>query len=266
MLAKELQSYLRSLNGGWMDLENTVDTFKSGSPEVEVKGIAVSWMSTRAALARASDLGANVFITHEPTYYNHTDDLQSRLFGLKRVREKREFVRESGMTIIRCHDLWDQYPGIGIPDAWGAALGLGEAIGGEGYYRVYDVAGRTAGDVARQVAARTAVFGQEAVQLIGDPEQPVTRVAIGTGAITPLLLYVSDYDVDLAICTDDGFTYWQDAAYAWDAELPTIVVNHATSEEPGMRQLAAHLAERFPEVPVHFVPRGCLYRLVTPEG
>ena len=74
------------------------------------------------------------------------------------------------------------------------------------------------------------------------------------------------YDVDLAICTDDGFTYWQDAAYAWDAGLPTIVVNHATSEEPGMRQLAAHLTERFPEVPVHFVPRGCLYRLVAPEG
>jgi putative NIF3 family GTP cyclohydrolase 1 type 2 len=266
MLATDLQSYLRSLDGGWMDLENTVDTFKSGSPDVEIKGIAVSWMSTRAALARASDLGANVFITHEPTYYNHTDDPQSRLFGLKQVRDKRDYVRRSGLTIIRCHDLWDQYPGIGIPDAWGSVLGLGEAIEGEGYFRIYDVAGRTAGAVAQQVAVRTAVFGQEAVQLIGNPEQLVTRVAIGTGAITPLLLYVSDYDVDLAICTDDGFTYWQDAAYASDAGLPVIVVNHATSEEPGMQCLAAHLRAQFPDVPLHFIPHGCVYQLVMGAG
>ncbi len=265
MLAKDLQSYLRSLNGGWMDLDRTVDTFKAGDPEAEVTGIAVSWMSTRFALARAVALGANVFITHEPTYYNHHDDPQSPLFGLQGVRDKRRAVQESGLTIIRCHDLWDQVPGMGIPDAWGAALGLGDAVAGEGYYRVYDVAGRTAGDVAQQVAARTAGYGQEAVQLIGDPGQPVTRVVLGTGAITPLLQYVSDFDPDLAICTDDGFTYWQDGAYALDAGLPVIVVNHATSEEPGMQRLAEHLRQRFPDVPVHFLPRGCLYRLVTSQ-
>ncbi len=48
MKEHELQSYLRSLNGGWMDLENTVDTFKSGPPGSEVRGIAVSWMSYTA--------------------------------------------------------------------------------------------------------------------------------------------------------------------------------------------------------------------------
>lgn len=266
MLAKDLQSYLRSLNGGWMDLGETVDTFKAGDPEIEVRGIAVSWMSTRAALERAAALGANVVITHEPTYYNHHDDLESPLVELDGGRDKRAFVENSGLTIIRCHDLWDQVPELGIPDAWGEALGLGEAIEGKGYYRVYDVAGRTAGDVARQVAARTRRYGQEAVQLIGDADQPVTRVAIGTGAITPLFAFVSDYDVDLAICTDDGFTYWRDGAYAGDVGLPVIVVNHATSEEPGMASLAEHLQARFPEVPVHFIPHGCLYRLVTSPG
>jgi len=262
MLAKDLQTYLRSLNGGWMDLETTVDTFKSGDPEAEVAGIAVSWMSTREALARAAELGCNLFVTHEPTYYTHHDDLGSPVFELAGSREKRAFVETSGMTILRCHDLWDQVPEIGIPDAWGAALGLGEAIDGAGYYRVYDVAGRTAGDVARQVAERTRALGQEAVQLIGDAEAPVSRVAIGTGAITPLFGFIRDYSVDLAICTDDGFTTWQHGAYALDAGLPVIVVNHATSEEPGMMRLAEHLQAQFPNVPVHFIPRGCLYRLI----
>jgi putative NIF3 family GTP cyclohydrolase 1 type 2 len=96
----------------------------------------------------------------------------------------------------------------------------------------------------------------------------VTRVAIGTGAITPLFSYLRDYAactdhrIDLAICTDDGFTYWQHGAYALDVGLPVIVVNHATSEEPGMMRLAEHLQAQFPDVPVHFIPRGCLYRLI----
>lgn len=266
MRAQDVQSHLRSLNGGWMDLAHTVDTFKSGDPETEITGIAVSWMSTTAALRQALALRCNLFVTHEPTYYGHHDELDGPVFELAGAREKRAFIEQSGIVILRCHDLWDQVPEMGIPDAWGAALGLGAAVGGEGYYRVYDVEGRTAGDVARQVAARSRAFGQEAVQVIGDPETPVSRVAIGTGAITPLFGYLRDFrdalGLDLAICTDDGFTYWQHGAYALDAGLPVIVVNHATSEEPGMQRLAEHLRARFPEVPVHFLPRGCLYTLV----
>ena len=49
--------------------------------------------------------------------------------------------------------------------------------------------------------------------------------------------------MDLAICTDDGFTYWHDAAYAIDMGIPAIVVNHAVSEEAGLMNLARHLAK-----------------------
>ncbi len=45
MKARDLQSYLQSLNGGWVDPQKTVDTFKSGDPGAEVTGIAVGWMS-----------------------------------------------------------------------------------------------------------------------------------------------------------------------------------------------------------------------------
>jgi len=266
VLAGDLQGFFRSLNGGWLDPETTVDTFKSGGPDVEVTGIAVSWMSTSAALERALGLGCNVFVTHEPTYYNHLDACDSPIFELDGVREKRDFIEASGMSIIRCHDLWDQVPGVGIPDAWGEALGLGRVVGGEGYYRVYGVSGRSAGEVASQVAARSVQYGQEAVQLIGDPDTSVTRVAIGTGAITPLFTYVTKYQIDLAICTDDGFTYWQHGAYAADAGLPVIVVNHATSEEPGMIRLAETIQRRFPTVPVHYIPHGCMYTLVSGDA
>ena len=262
MKARELRQYLQSMDGGWVDWKKTVDTFKSGDPEVEIEGIAVGWMSYTWALEKALALGCNLFVTHEPTYYDHFDKNQE-IFRYESARKKREFIKENGLIVLRCHDLWDQVPGIGIPDSWAKQLGFENPVAGEGYYRVYDVSGRTALDVARQVAARTKELGQEAVQLIGPEEAEVTRVAIGTGAITPFKHYLDAYQVDLAICSDDGFCYWHDGGLAIDMEMPVIVVNHATSENHGLELLADHLSEKFPEMPVHFIPQRCMYRLVS---
>jgi hypothetical protein len=72
--ARDIKAYLRSLNRGWISMEETVDTFKSGNPDAEVKGIGVGWMSYTWALERALELGLNMFITHEPTYFEHRDN------------------------------------------------------------------------------------------------------------------------------------------------------------------------------------------------
>lgn len=262
MKASDILIYLRSLNGGWMNLDSTVDTFKSGDPDMEVRGIAVGWMSYTWALQKALELGCNVFVTHEPTYFDHCDN-NERMLALPAVQQKRRFIEQSGLIILRCHDLWDQYPGAGIPDSWGSWLQLGQMVGGDGYYRVYDVSGRTARDVARQVAARCAPFGQNSVQLIGPADKVVHRIAIGTGAITRFQHMLTLFDTDLVLCTDDGFTYWRDGAYAIDMDIPAIVVNHAVSEEAGLMSLAACLSQQFPAVPVHHIPQHCMYQLVS---
>jgi len=141
-------------------------------------------------------------------------------------------------------------------------LGFIKPIAGEGYYRVYDVSGQTARSIARQVAERTKSLGQDAVQLVGPADAPVSRVAIGTGAITPFMHFLDAYRVDLAICTDDGFTYWRDGALAIDMGIPVIVVNHPVAEVYGMKLLADHLSNRFPDVPVHFIPQSCMFQLI----
>ena len=261
MKAHELQSHLRSLNDGWMNLEKTVDTFKAGDPESEVGGIAVGWISYTWALKEAVALGCNIFVTHEPTYYIHHDD-DVDVFRFQEVRAKRQYIVDHDLVILRCHDLWDQLPGIGIPDSWAKLLGLGEPIDGSGYFRVYDVSGRSALQVAQQVAARTKKFGQEAVQLLGPVDKPVTRVGIGTGAITPFQRLLGEYGIDLAICSDDGFSYWRDGGLAIDIQIPVIIVNHAVSEEAGMIHLARHLQERYPDIPVHHIPQRCMYELI----
>ena len=261
LTAGEIHRYLKSLDGGWVQWEKTVDTFKAGSPDTLVKGIAVGWMSYTHALEKALELGCNLFITHEPTYYNHRDD-DPEIFRFPSVKAKREFIEKKGLIIIRCHDVWDQYPGIGIPRGWGKLLDLGEPLDGAGYYYVFDGKGRSAEAVARQIAVRTAPMGQPAVQLIGPGDKPVRRIVLGTGAITPMFHFIEKLSADMAICVDDDFTYWRDGAYAIDAGFPVAIVNHPVSEEYSMKLLAGVLSKRFPQVPVHHIPERCMYRLV----
>jgi len=259
--AGDIHRYLKSLDGGWVRWEKTVDTFKAGSPETAVKGIAVAWMPYNHALGRAQELGCNLFVTHEPTYYNHRDD-DPEIFRFPAVKAKREFIEKNGLVIIRCHDVWDQYPKIGIPTGWGTLLELGQPIDGAGYYYVYDGKGRSSGALARQIASRTAGFAQPGVQLIGPDDKPVRRIALGTGAITPMFHFIEKLAADMAICVDDDFTYWRDGAYAIDAGFPVVVVNHPVAEEYSMKLLADQLSRQYPQLPVHHIPESCMYRLV----
>lgn len=262
LTAGEVHGYLKSLDGGWVDWEKTVDTFKSGSPEAEVKGIAVAWMSYTHALEKALELGCNLFVTHEPTYFNHRDN-DPDIFRFPAVTAKRKFIEENGLVIIRCHDVWDQYPEIGIPTGWGKLLGLGPPVDGSGYYYVYDGKGRSSEAIAQQMAKQTAYLGQPGVQLIGPDDKTVNRIVLGTGAITPMFHFIEELGADMAICVDDGFVYWRDGAFAIDTGFPVALVNHPVSEEYAMKLLADHLRKKYPQTPARHIPERCMYKLVT---
>jgi putative NIF3 family GTP cyclohydrolase 1 type 2 len=259
--ARDVETHLRSLDGGWVDWEDTTDGFVAGEPDTEVSGIAVVWMGTSAALTESLQVGCNLCIVHEPLY-NGGQREEETMLRFAGVREKRAWIEESGLVVLRCHDLWDQMPRIGVPDSWARTLGLEHPVMAEGFVRVFEIPGETAGSVARHVAEAVRALGQEAVELVGDPEAPVRRPALGTGAITPFIQFVERYGADLAICTDDGFTYWREGGVAVDLGIPVVVVNHAVSELPGMESLASYLQERFPTTRVRYIHQRCMYALV----
>jgi putative NIF3 family GTP cyclohydrolase 1 type 2 len=262
----EVYAYLRSLDRGWVDWEQSTDRIIIGPDDPPISGIAVGWMSYWWALRRAVDLDCNLFITHEPTFFSGHDD-EEAIFRFGGARAKREWLRTSGLTVLRCHDVWDQLPELGVADSWVRFLGLGDPVAAEGFYRLTEVSGFTGRTLAQQVASRTARFGQSIVQLVGPPDTPVTRVATGTGAITSLPQLLDVFDLDAAICTDDGFTYWHAGALAIDLGIPVVVVNHAVSELHGIELLARHLADRYPSIPVRHIEQRCMFESVrAPEG
>src|SRR5260221_6002025 len=50
--------------------QETVDTFKAGDPDTEVKGVAVTMMATLDVLQRAAAAGGELRYTHQPTRYH----------------------------------------------------------------------------------------------------------------------------------------------------------------------------------------------------
>ncbi|MBC7235265.1 MAG: Nif3-like dinuclear metal center hexameric protein, partial [Chloroflexi bacterium] len=259
--AKDVHEHFRAL-GTWVDWEHTCDGFKYGDPDTVVTGIAVSWQSLQEALEEARDKGCNLFITHEPTFYSHLDDDEA-LKATEPAQRKMAFLCESGMVVYRCHDVWDVYPKLGIVDAWSAFLGLGEPAATAKYYNLHEVPMTTAWELAFRIAQQVRPLGQQAVEFVGERWQMVSKLAVGTGAITNVRKMV-DLGADVVLTTDDGIAYWRDGAWIADMGLPMIVVNHRTAEIPGLHKLAKYLGERF-QVPVEFVGRTCSYEIYATE-
>jgi len=88
-----------------------VDTFKAGDPDTPVTGVATTMMATFDVLKRAASEGANLVITHEPTFYSHEDKTESLEEANDPVwREKENFIREHRIVVWRFHDHWHMRP------------------------------------------------------------------------------------------------------------------------------------------------------------
>ncbi len=262
--ARQVHEHLRSI-GTWVDWNGrTCDGLKYGDLDTEVKGIAVGWQSLQSTIEEAHDLGCNLFITHEPTFYSHMDDDTSVQETVPAVR-KRAFLDRTGMVVYRCHDTWDTYPRLGILDAWGEFLELGEPIAKIPYHNLYQVPSTSAWELARRIAQRVKALDEQSVQFIGTTWQMVSRLAIGTGAATRARAMV-DLGADVVLLSEDGMDTWREGSWLADLGVPAVIVNHRTSEIPGLRRLAEYLRSRYPGVPVHFVGATCGVQVYATEA
>ena len=83
----------------------TVDTIKSGSADQQVTGIVTTMFSTIKVIEEAAKLNANFIIAHEPTFYNHTDDI-NWVANNEIVKKKQDLLQQHNITVWRFHDYW----------------------------------------------------------------------------------------------------------------------------------------------------------------
>ncbi len=258
MRVSDVMDHFREI-GTWVERQKTVDQVLHGSEDEEVQGIAVGWIASERPAREAAERGANLFVSHEGIYLgmpNMPDDVTA-------VLEARcALYDELGLTVVRCHDTWDRMPQIGIPGAWATWLGFPveehEAAGSElgprrAYYEVCLTGGIALESLALSIAESCRELGQSAVFVAGEGMRFIERLAVGTGAITPLH-EMMQLRPDAIVITDDGNTWTRDVLFAQGVDVPLIWVTHPVSELPGMMQLAEYLGEQFPDIPVRYQP------------
>ncbi len=245
---------------------DTCDTLKAGSLDHEVHGIAVTFMATVEVIEKAAALGADLIVTHEPTFYEHTDHPAWR-DGSEVARRKQDLIDRHGISIWRDHD----HAHASKPDAlyrglltelgwWGKVVPAG---GGPDLAPiVVDLGGQPLAEVVEHVKR---VLGMHAVRIVGDPNVRCHRVGIafGGGSIdfgSQLAPWIEANDIDLLICGD--IIEWTVVPYVRDAARlgfgrALLVVGHGRSEEPGMTDVVRELASHFGDsVPVMLVEAG----------
>ena len=243
---------------------NTVDTFKAGDPNTQVTGIAVTMMATLDVLQRAVKQGANLVITHEPTFYSHRDTtgaLESENDAVLAAKQK--FIRDNRLVIWRFHDI----PHATQPDIINS--GIIDALGWRKYLRQgsttsFDIPRTTLGDLASISSRR---LSARAARMSGDPSARVSSVVMTQGfwGFPANRRLIQAARPDVVIIGEDH--EWETIEYVVDAISAgqikgLIVLGHIASEQAGMAELARRMKAFITEVPVHFIPTNDPFRAV----
>lgn len=241
-------------------LEKTCDQLMAGDWDNEVTGIVTTFMATVDVIHDAISKGANLIITHEPTYFtglDQTDWLQEDPVYLCKQR----LIEENHLNIWRFHD----HMHLMQPDR--IYFGLNKELGWESYElperNCYALPPTTVEQVALFLKERLNV---EAVQIVGNPAAPVKRLGIlvgggslGFGTEQMPMEFMRDHSLDAVVCGE--ILEWTLCAYVRDAaqlglNKALIVLGHNRSEEVGMKHLPEWLVRLLPGVPVQFSEAG----------
>lgn len=234
----------------------TVDTFKAGSPDEPVSGIAVTMMATLDVLERAAASGHNLVITHEPTFYNHLDSIdQLEKQSDAVLAAKQKFIQDHHLVVWRFHDHWHARK----PD--GILLGMTNALGWQKFQnsadqRLFALPETTLDKLAESVKRKLNV---RTLRVVGDSKMKLTKVGFLPGAAG------SDQQIELLEREDVealliGETpEWETVEYVADAvtehrRKALVIIGHIPSEQAGMEECTRWLKTFISDVPISFVP------------
>lgn len=244
----------------------TCDTLKSGDPNTEVKGIVTAIAPTVDVIRKTIELGYNMIIVHEPTFYSHMDQTDWLEDKIDVYEEKKKLLDDHGIAIWRDHD----HLHANHPD--GIYTGFLRRTGWEKYLLVdpdkpnrFQIPETTVRELAKFLKEK---LNLNAIRVIGNLDGKCSKVAIA-GHLLPgqgkaAIELLDEYDVIIPGELID----WEVTCYARDAaqlgkNKAIINTGHINREEPGMEYMSVWLKDLIdPSIPIQFVPAGDLFNYV----
>ncbi|MBQ7059995.1 MAG: Nif3-like dinuclear metal center hexameric protein [Firmicutes bacterium] len=262
------------------------DDYKCGDPDQECTGIVTAISPTIEVIRETIRLGANMIITHEPTYYTSEDgpgwfeDFPNSVY-----KEKAELLKKHGIVIWRDHDHLHFHQPDGIFEGvlrytgWKPyAKAVRPPYGGFGHFLI---------ELPETITVKQAAdhlmnaIGMNGCRYVGRPEDPVKRILI-VGHLYPMMSpsgpkrndgKPKEYSVQIIGEMEEGVDLilpgetidWTVLSYIRDAyqlghPKAMISLGHYNWESLGMKYAADWVKDLVPAVPVTFVDAGDLFR------
>ena len=231
----------------------TVDVFKAGNPQSNLRGIAVCMFADVPTLQKAVELGCNFIITHEPVFYNHLDETENLLDNAV-FKEKMDYIQKHKLVVFRYHDHIHATKPDGIYQGMIDQLNL-ESYALDGSLIHYKLPQQS---VAEYGESLKKALGLETIRVIGNPEMKFTNMALMVGAPGGQrhISMLNRDDVEVLVAGEAS--EWETYLYANDAvnlgkNKAVIFLGHIKSEEAGMKYCTKWLKSFVSGVPIHFI-------------
>lgn len=232
----------------------TVDTIKSGDASWLVTGIVTTMFATDAVIEQAVNLGANFIIAHEPTFYNHLDEV-AWLKEDEVYLHKKNLLEKNKIVVWRFHDYIHSHK----PD--GVLMGVIDTVGWHQYYDESnpDILSLPAISLGELIGQLKSKLGIEHLKFIGDSSQQCRKIALMPGAAggTSQINLLRKEKPDVLICGE--INEWETAEYIRDlrkmgSSTSLVILGHSVSEEPGLEWLVNWLHPQLPGIKITHIP------------
>lgn len=243
MKANEL---IKDLCVGAFAPEVTCDTIKAGDGERELRRVGVTMFATVDVVRRAKEMGIDMLIVHEPTYYDHMDtDIPKTAVTVA----KKQLIEDSGIVIWRYHDNMHYRMEDQITEGELYFLGLKGKVQRTPYSASYVFECDNPITATELAEIMKNDLGIKHLRIAGEMNKKSKRLAACFGTPSGVFELLCDESIDI-VMTGEACE-WKLAEYARDASAlginkTLVVMGHVASERDGMRLLAKKMQEKYP--------------------
>ena len=234
--------------------KDTVDTLKAGNRDNKVTGIVTTMFATIAVIKKTIELGANFIIAHEPTFYNHRDEVDW-LKDDDVYKYKAALLQQHNIAVWRNHDYIHSLTADGVYAGVLDQLEWKQYTTGNHMLSIPGLKLRSLIEHAKNK------LGIQQLRYIGDLDQPCQKILLMPGAAggRAQITAISKNKPDVLVCGE--IQEWETAEYVRDARaegrsLSLVVLGHIASEEPGSIFMANWIKNNIPGITATHVSPG----------
>lgn len=264
---------------------NGCDDWKAGDRDSECTGVVTALSPTVDVIKKAAELGANLIIVHEPTFYTSLDepgwfeDFPNTVY-----EEKQKLLDKYGISVWRDHDHMHAHQPDGIFTGvlkymgWDKDVTVEASAAGFAHFLV-KIPETTVGGLCQKIID---TIGLNGLRYIGDPDAKVSSLAL-VGHLYPMptgktrsdgkpleygVQVIDTLERKADVLLPGEIIDWTVLSYVRDAvqlgkAKAVINMGHFNWEELGMKYAQEWISSLVDgTVPVTYVPSGDMWRFI----